>query len=534
MAFRLTEEQEAVIACQSDRVAVTAYAGTGKTATLRAFSRRYPHDKMLYLTFSKAMQLDSAKAFFGYDNVEVRTIHSFAYQHMGKHYANKLDSYRAYDFRKYAADEGLPITWAAIGVIHNMMTAFLRTAWPSVAYMIEKGLTPHVESICASVGLFPKNSPALLISCLQKIYEDMVNKRLNGGHDLYLKLFQESHPIFNYKYILVDEAQDLNECILDIVLRQKAKIVFVGDPYQQIYRWNGAVDALKVVAKEGAEELYLTKSFRCPPPVADIADKYLQLLGREHPFVGCDNVKPYHPEQLVLARTNIALFDFLARELYVNPVERSEYVEEIDDETGEAFLFHRKVVGSPCPGDKPIFYNGGFDRYQFDTILDLYMFSTGAIDIKDNFIKKFKSFSSFKDYVDGVSDISMKTKLKIVETYQEKIPKIYQFLKASEVGHKDHGMYCVSTAHKAKGQEYCTVNLTDDYINIKKEMDDARNYRFARGKVFVEVSVEEINLLYVSMTRSFGVVNMPKDYFIDEKDVNEFTALKANGFIKLY
>ncbi|MDP3380143.1 MAG: UvrD-helicase domain-containing protein [bacterium] len=47
-----------------------------------------------------------------------------------------------------------------------------------------------------------------------------------------------NNPDLNiYDYILVDEAQDVNLCMLDIVLKQKTKKVFIGDSFQQIYQW---------------------------------------------------------------------------------------------------------------------------------------------------------------------------------------------------------------------------------------------------------------------------------------------------------
>ncbi|WP_223209227.1 UvrD-helicase domain-containing protein, partial [Campylobacter coli] len=45
-------------------------------------------------------------------------------------------------------------------------------------------------------------------------------------------------PKLEYDFILVDEAQDINACIIDIVLNQKqAKKVFIGDTFQSIYKF---------------------------------------------------------------------------------------------------------------------------------------------------------------------------------------------------------------------------------------------------------------------------------------------------------
>lgn len=59
----LTDEQQAVIALDSPTVAVNAFAGTGKTATLVAWAQARPQQKLLYIAFNKAIQLEAARRF---------------------------------------------------------------------------------------------------------------------------------------------------------------------------------------------------------------------------------------------------------------------------------------------------------------------------------------------------------------------------------------------------------------------------------------------------------------------------------------
>src|SRR5437763_2679619 len=88
-----------------------------------------------------------------------------------------------------------------------------------------------------------------------------------------------------------------------------SKIVLVGDRYQAIYAWRGAINAMTRV--EGHSE-YLTKSFRFGQGVADVATAVLQgkmkLTGREDmpSTIGrnvVDRSKPY----MHLFRTNSGL-----------------------------------------------------------------------------------------------------------------------------------------------------------------------------------------------------------------------------------
>ena len=46
-----------------------------------------------------------------------------------------------------------------------------------------------------------------------------------------------------FDLILIDEAQDLNACMLQFLNASQVPQVFVGDPAQQLYRWRGGRDA---------------------------------------------------------------------------------------------------------------------------------------------------------------------------------------------------------------------------------------------------------------------------------------------------
>ena len=59
--------------------------------------------------------------------------------------------------------------------------------------------------------------------------------------------------------------QDLTPACIDILMRQTAPKILVGDPNQQIYSFRGAVNAMSLV--QGSKVHYLTQSFRFGPQV---------------------------------------------------------------------------------------------------------------------------------------------------------------------------------------------------------------------------------------------------------------------------
>jgi cyanophycinase-like exopeptidase len=66
-------------------------------------------------------------------------------------------------------------------------------------------------------------------------------------HDVYLKLWSLERPKISSDFLLFDEAQDANPVMLDLVMGQDAQKILVGDRYQQIYSWRGAVNAMQSV-----------------------------------------------------------------------------------------------------------------------------------------------------------------------------------------------------------------------------------------------------------------------------------------------
>jgi superfamily I DNA/RNA helicase len=104
------------------------------------------------------------------------------------------------------------------------------------------------------------------------------------SHDMYLKMLDLDEGVredafARLKYLMIDEAQDINPVQRSIILKTGLPIIAVGDPYQQIYSWRGAENALQLMK---GEELHLTQSFRFGEDIAEIA----RLILRTRPDGG--------------------------------------------------------------------------------------------------------------------------------------------------------------------------------------------------------------------------------------------------------
>ncbi|HBD39803.1 MAG TPA: DNA helicase, partial [Cupriavidus sp.] len=107
------------------------------------------------------------------------------------------------------------------------------------------------------------------------------------GHDTYVKLWQLSRPRIGADFILFDEAQDADGLMLSVLRAQQCQVIYVGDPYQQIYEWRGAVNAMDHIR---APECALTESFRFGPAIAQLASRVLALMDEDTPVRGQNGV----------------------------------------------------------------------------------------------------------------------------------------------------------------------------------------------------------------------------------------------------
>ena len=140
-------------------------------------------------------------------------------------------------------------------------------------------------------------------------------------HDIYLKLWALTAPTLPADLILFDEAQDANPVLLDLVQRQSAQVVWVGDRYQAIYGWRGAVNAMDRIRTP--HTCALTQAFRFGPAIAELANAVIVRLRREPPFLRGNPARSSRiasggvgPEA-VLCRTNGRLVEVLLQQQLV-------------------------------------------------------------------------------------------------------------------------------------------------------------------------------------------------------------------------
>jgi F-box protein 18 (helicase) len=320
-------------------------------------------------------------------------------------------------------------------------------------------------------------------------------------HDGYLKLWQLRQPNLqsnhSHHVLMLDEGQDMNPAMLDVFMRQQTTKVIVGDPNQQIYMFRGAINALNSV--EATQTYHLTQSFRFGPRIAYAANCCLDIFqkiedqtlvgGRKKDFlINRDEIKDINDFKpiAIIGRTNLGLFN--------------EVVKLICD---------AKNPPSAC-------FAGGLDNYNFKDLLILYylfsvlFFNVLILQIFKMHIfdflaqnqrermtkwKGFQTFEKFKAFAKNTNDNELIGKIKTVEIYKERIPGLLEKIKSCCKSNPKAADYIFTTTHKAKGLEWKTVVLLNDFFDIP-------NGLLSLGVVHNDGQDDEKNILYVAMTRA--------------------------------
>lgn len=152
------------------------------------------------------------------------------------------------------------------------------------------------------------------------------NKIIDFDDMIYLPILNKC-KMFQYDWVVLDEAQDLNatrRALALAMLRRGGRMVIVGDRNQAIYSFTGAdIDSLdQMGAMVSAMQLPLTVSYRCPKAVVAEAQKYVSHIqahesapeGEVIRFTAEDDlVKHAVPGDAILCRFNRPLMELVYR-----------------------------------------------------------------------------------------------------------------------------------------------------------------------------------------------------------------------------
>lgn len=483
-----TDEQQSAIsnAFSGKSFKISAYAGTGKTSTLKLIGDTLSNKKGLYLAFNKAIALDAKSKFRS--NVRCQTFHSLAYSASPSYLTDKLFNTRTmpkeiankFNLRpttlaleKNPSKEAPCSIWDMGLIIERAINNFCISANDKVS----------IDNVLAAMPKWAdsKSSLSLAMELLGPTasYWDMCidrNSNLKINHSVYLKFWSLNEPFINTDFVLFDEAQDADPIMLNLLQKQSCQLIYVGDKYQEIYGWRGAVNAMEIL---DLPEVKLTKSFRFGEEIANTANIILKnLLKEDTPIIGneriCSTRSIVNEPDAFLVRTNAGAFEIalaLAQEGRKPRVEVD--VDALNRQLDDA------------------------EKMQLG----------GQVDKNSDYFG-FNDWEEIISYVEVNKTCDIAPFAKLIQSNGVKLLR-----KAIRNLSQAEGDCIVSTAHKSKGLEFGNVMLFNDFVwnaeDSKKPLMTSDESRL----IYVAATRAINNLDYGGMRTFFHHLNL-----LDEKN----------------
>lgn len=457
------EQAQAVdMALTGDSFKIVAYAGAGKTSTLRLIGK-HRQGRGLYLAFNKAIASEAQSSFPA--NVRCQTFHSLAFRHVPREITSKIslpkltparlaDELKLNPIEVLRNVEGIQkpviLTKSKLGtLIGEALTAFCKTSAkePAPRHIALPAWLDEAQANQLREQLYP---------ALWARWQQAIDPRHQAGisHDVYLKYWTLSNPIVPADFVLFDEAQDADPLMMGVLMGQSCQTIYVGDAHQQIYEWRGAVNAMRRLPYA---QTLLTQSFRFGDKIAEVANIILSALQEDIPLKGnpaCHSSLAksllHGKKDAILCRTNATAMSQLMQGLK---------------------LGHK--VALQADSQRILRFCQGADNLKV---------GKSAYGVTE--LAFFSHWREVQEFAESGEGSEIKTWVKLIEEYGTQT--ISHALNQLSLPHQAD--YVITTAHKAKGLEWQSVQIADDFLYDVNHMS-------------VKISPEELRLLYVACTR---------------------------------
>ncbi|MFJ3498560.1 UvrD-helicase domain-containing protein, partial [Streptomyces sp. NPDC086091] len=296
-------------------------------------------------------------------------------------------------------------------------------------------------------------------------------------HDHYLKMWALTEPRIDADFLFLDEAQDTNPVLEQVFAAQRAhtQLVMVGDSAQAIYGWRGARD---VMTGFDANHLTLTRSFRFGPLLAEQANRWLAFTDAPIRLTGTEAIPTKvglvtFPDA-VLCRTNIGAMT--------------------------------EVMKLLAAGHRVALTRGG------QTLVALAM---AAQDLKAGRrtahpeLVLFASWGELQEYADH--DPAGRDLQPFVELVDQHGPEAI-IAAVHALTDESKADVTVSTAHKAKGREWPSVKIADDF----PPPPDSDRQDGCGCPIPEAVNETDARLAYVAVTRARSRLDLGGLSWIDD------------------
>ncbi|GAA5989728.1 hypothetical protein JCM5350_007369 [Sporobolomyces pararoseus] len=291
---------------------IIAHAGSGKRTACLGFAQAIGYPKVFSVFGSTKRLMEELKVRFG-DLATFNTVDSLAYHVLKARYGELY--LRKFQTGSRKSSKPRELDWVTVGELLEiygnwMPQRYRRAESGELTPLLRKRYLAKIilafETWCNSsrVGISSKDIRPLIGDEIQVPSEEIVKmtrrlaSRVFDMDDVAAPL-----PFFAMKkkivqdldsedidfalqdVILVDEAQDLNECELEMYLKiaKGRRLVLSGDPLQAIYQFKGTTD--RWTRLPNADVFHLTQSIRFGEAIAAVVNEPLIAHGRTNNLV---------------------------------------------------------------------------------------------------------------------------------------------------------------------------------------------------------------------------------------------------------
>jgi hypothetical protein len=491
-------EQQAILdAATSGRnriLAINALAGTGKTTTLTLLANGpLAKTNILYITFNARGAADARKRFG--QNTVASTAHSLAWRSrfpgttspMSAIFGPRLVQGGLYGAMVQVGNDVPPLQRSFAKVSHALRLE--RSGWrggisPVLQVIDEFTKSPdreistkHIPKpiITLAKRMHTSSHLDVLVKQAQQLWELQIDPHstMPVSHSTYLKLASLDPEPLDAQVVFFDEAQDASAPMIEILETHVAnggRVVLVGDRYQHIYGWAGAMNAIEDMATKHADEslvLPLCRSYRFGQDIADSGNVFLDAMGANYSLIGMGppgEAVTNGDTTTVLFRSNLRLI-----------------MEILSLVKGDSTVkFH--VLG----GTKDI-------AIMLSDLAGLY---EGKI-AKSGELCGFADWEELVEFGDTPLGSGYRPLLKLVERMGGAVGAILRVLNMNETNPKKAHII-LATAHKAKGAQWGSVALAREFRNVWEASVSTHGDSVA----YALPDHEEMALQYVAATRA--------------------------------
>lgn len=293
----------------NSNLCINAVAGSGKTFTIVEGCKMLNEsaDNVLFMAFNKSIAQELSVKLDGYANV--KTLHAFGFSVLKSIYTGykrniKVDNFK---YNKYIMDNVFSLSkFVNVDMEKNKIWAFVNNAVKLLnlcrVNLVQSNEIKKIEEIVEEHNLtILFDEVNVVADILDDCYKMNSNDLTIDYTDMIVLPLAEKKYIPNYKYVFIDECQDLNNAQRELMLlaAKGGRFIAVGDRKQAINGFAGADcnSFDKIAALPNTKELPLSVNYRCGSNMIRLAQEIVpQIVAHKGAIEGTIN----HIDKLTL------------------------------------------------------------------------------------------------------------------------------------------------------------------------------------------------------------------------------------------